>query len=167
MTILNQHESVIAAAREVLGDSFQEGVDVKTYITKAQRAEVIEKVTNSMAEGDTELSAKAREKFDTPQKLRTYVNGLVTNWFNKSKELNGGVAHETKNPGSRLGSSDATLKALKALKANLESEEAPADVITKVSDKIASRISELKVTKKPASFNAEDLPADIRDLVSL
>jgi hypothetical protein len=169
MTTLNQHQAVISATKFTLGESFQAGADIKTYVTKDQRSAIIDLVCSMMNEGEAELSPEARSKFDTAQKLRTYVNGLVTNWFNKSKELNGGMKYEAKNPGSRIGSGDATLKALKALKANLEGNEStPADLIIKVEGKIAERINELKVvTKKTIEFNAEDLPSDIRELVSL
>jgi hypothetical protein len=164
---MKQVTAVVHFTREVLGDDFQPGVDVKTYVTKEQRKEIIELVTNSLADGETELSAKALAKYSTREKLRAYTNGMVTNWFNKSKELNGGTKFEYKNPGSRAGMGDAQLRELKKLKSQLEAKGAEAEQISRVSEAIAEREATVKAAKaSKVEVNGDAIPEHLRDLLS-
>lgn len=165
--MLNQHQAVFQATKFILGSEFKEGVDIKTYITKEQRAAVIDLVVDMFQKNEAELSERARAKFDTVQKLRTYTNGLVTNWFNKGKDLNGGVDYEVKNPGSRAGAGDEQLKTLKNLKANLVLKGASAEAIAKVDAVIEARISAITETSavKLKEVNVELLPEELRGLV--
>jgi hypothetical protein len=84
-------------------------------------------------------------------KLMKYIPGLVNNWLRKDLRLNGGAPYVTKNPGSRSGSGDETLRAMKALLAATTDSTAR----TEIQQAIDARIEELKpkveinVTKLP------------------
>lgn len=165
--ILSQHEAVVQATKSILGEMFIEGTDVKEYITKDQRYAVIDMVTNMLATGEADLSVEARAKFDTPAKLRSYTNGLVCNWFNKSKHLNGGVKYETKNPGSRAGSGDEQIKALKALRSNVMAKGGNTEALAKIDEAINARMAVISETTpvKLKDINIDALPTELRDLV--
>lgn len=155
---MSQSEAVVFYTKQVMGDRFQEGVDIKSYITKEERAEVSHRVTAGMFEGIVAISAEAKAKYGSD--LRTkYVVGMVTNWYNKSTELNGGVKHVIQNPGSR--SQDPQLKNLRLLLTKYEGKP-EADAIRAA---IANRLAELKPAVETESIDAETLPEALRKLV--
>lgn len=157
-SIMSQSEAVVFFTKQVLGGRFQEGVDVKSYITKEERAEVSHRVTAGMFEGSVAISAEAKAKYGSDLRAK-YVVGMVTNWFNKSLELNGGVKHEIKNPGSR--SQDPQLKNLRLLLTKYEGKP-EADAIRAA---IANRLAELKPSVTEATIDAEAIPEALRKLV--
>lgn len=149
--VLSQHAAVVSATRLILADEFQAGVDVRTYVTKAQKEAIVDEVNRMLVEGEAELSPEAKAKYG--DKLRSkYVVGMVTNWFTRSKELNGGVKHEAKNPGSRAGSKDERISNLRAMKKNLEAAGADAAVLAKIDEAITQRLSELRSITKMVNF---------------
>jgi hypothetical protein len=162
---MSQSRSVIEATISVLGEDFQPGVPVLSYITKSQVSEVVDLVTQSICEGLTDFSAAARVKYNTPKLVRSYVVGMVNNWHRKSKELNGGMVYTPKNPGSRQGSSDPELKELKLLKKTLVERNARPDAIEKVDAAIQSRLEALGQSKPKVQINADLIPEELRDLI--
>lgn len=156
----NQKEAVFSAVCSVLNqDSFDEAVE----LTKEERATVIEIVTQGFANGEVELSEAAQSKYDSDSKLKTYTNGLVSNWLRKDKRLNGGVKHTIKNPGSRAGAGDAILKNLKLFKSTLTD----AEHIAAVDQEIEKRMEQLKAERaKKVEIDMTLIPADLQDLVN-
>ena len=159
-----QVDAVIHYTKQVMADSYQEGVDIKSYITKEQRSDIELLVTDSILTGETQMSDEGRLKYQDQEKLLGYVRGMVKNWFAKSKELNGGVKHEYKNPGSRAGQGDAKLKELKALRSQLVTAGNDAGV-AKVDEFIAKRVAELKPTEVK-TINADLIPDELKDLIA-
>jgi hypothetical protein len=148
-----QHAAVVAASQLILGSDFQAGVDIRSYITKAQKEAVVDEVTRMLVEGEAEISAAALAKYG--DKLRSqYVVGMVSNWFMKSKTLNGGVKHEVKNPGSRAGAKDEKVSELRALRKNMEAVGAGEEVIAKIDAAIQERLGEIRKTTKAADFSS-------------
>jgi hypothetical protein len=118
---------------------------------------------SGFANGTVELSAEASAKFNTDALLKSYTQGLVSNWLRKDIRLNGGVKHETKNPGSRAGSGDDTVKALRALRSTLTDS----DQISEVESEIAARIAAHKASKAPKTvIDVSSLPEEFRHLVN-
>ena len=138
--MMKQSQSVVAATVSVLADRFQPGVPVLSYISRSETSEVVELVTDSIMEGLTEFSPEARVKYDDRKKVRSYVVGMVNNWFRKGKELNGGTTYIPKNPGSRAGTGDPELKELKLLKKALVERNAKPEALAKVDAAIAARL---------------------------
>ena len=95
------------------------------------------------------------EKSDSD--LKSYVSGLTSNWLRKDKELNGGVKYTAKNPGSRAGSSDPQLKALRTLITTVTTDEERAEV----QSYIDARMTELNAAKQAKTVDFSALPADL------
>jgi len=161
---MSQSASVVAATQEVLGESFKPGTPVLEYITKDQTKQVVDLVTQSILEHGTDFSPGARIKYDSPSKVRTYVVGMVNNWFRKSTELNGGTKYAPKNPGVRQGSSDPQLKELKLLRKALIERNAQPEAVAKVDEAIAQRLSEIKPQSK-IEVDLSKIPEHLRDLL--
>lgn len=89
--------------------------------------------------------------------VQKYIPGLVNNWVRKDKRLNGGIKYETKNPGSRTGTTDESVKAMKQL---LAVTVDPA-VKQQIQAAIDARLEELK---PKAKINVEALPEALRHL---
>jgi hypothetical protein len=155
--MISQKEAVFGAVTEVLG-SFSGTVN----LTTEQRKEVIGIVVAGFMNGSVELSSEAASKYDNEAKLKQYANGLVSNWLRKDKRLNGGSKYITKNPGSRAGSTDDTLKALQALRKSLTDPEQ----IKEVEFEIAQRTAAIKASKLPKiEINTNLIPESLRHLV--
>lgn len=88
-----------------------------------------------------------------------YIPGLVNNHVRKDTRLNGGTKYETKRPGSRTGSGDKTLQAMK----QLLSVTVDADGRAEIQKAIDARIQELK---PKAQIDIEALPEALRHLVA-
>ena len=165
--MLNQHQAVISAAKEVLGDKFQAGVDIKTYITKEERTKVVEALVTGFLNQEVEMSDEARIKYSDRKSMTGYVGGLVTNWFNKSKELNGGEKYEAKNPGARAGSGDEQIREMKLLQQKLEAA-GNTEGAAKVAAAITERLEVLKAAKAVKATREVDvakIPEELRALV--
>lgn len=159
MTKFNQKEGVFQAVCAVTEqDSFDSAVE----LTKEQRSSVIEIVTQGLMAGEIDFSDAARAKYDTEAKVKTYTNGLVSNWLRKDKRLNGGVKHQIKNPGSRAGAGDPILKNLKLFRSTLTEP----DHIAAVDAEIEARQAALKTERaKKVDIDMSLIPDDLKDLI--
>lgn len=148
MTKMTQKEAVFQAVKNVCGES-----DEAYAPSKEQRAQVNSILFEGFRSGTIELD---REFNDTD--LKSYVSGLQSNWLRKDKRLNGGIAYVAKNPGSRAGSGDASLKAMRALLSTLTTDEDRAEVQAHIDERIAV-INAGKAKKVTVDFSA--LPAEL------
>lgn len=157
--MLNQRTAVFNATCSVLEqDSFDEAVQP----TKEQRAAIIEIVAEGFTNGEVELSDTARAKYDTPAKIKTYTNGLVSNWHRKDLKLNGNVKHTIKNPGSRAGSGDKVVRELKKLKSTFTEQ----DQIAACDAEIEKRMAVIKAEKaKNVEIDMSLIPEDLQALL--
>jgi len=104
MSKLSQRNAVEQATISHFGERFASGIDIKTIATKQDKHAIALIVAQGMLDGTVELSSEATVKYasDGLENLsKKYVVGMVTNWFNKSLTLNGGIPYVAKNPGSR------------------------------------------------------------------
>jgi hypothetical protein len=149
MSKMNQKDAVYQAVMNVVGN--QDGAYV---LSKDEKANVCQIIVEGFKLGRIELE----KEFDEKQ-IKAYVPGLVSNWLRKDKRLNGGTKHVIKNPGSRFGSTDKQLKALKALY-NSESDD---DKRAEIQTFIDRRTSELSAEKpRTVTVNLADLPAELQ-----
>lgn len=87
-----------------------------------------------------------------------YIPGLVNNHVRKDKRLNGGVEYVAKNPGSRSGSGDESIKAMRTLLSMSTDPEAK--------KQIQAAIDERQLLLKPKTeIKVEFIPAALRHLV--
>lgn len=160
MSKMSQKEAVFSAVTSVLAEnniSVAEGTDVSTLMTRELRSQVNQVLFEGFRNGSVELD---REYNDSD--LKAYVSGLQSNWLRKDKRLNGGATYSAKNPGSRIGSSDPQLKAMRALLTTDISAEEKAEV----QQHITARVSEIQASKvKKVTIDASVLPASLQSLV--
>ena len=146
--MMNQKEAVFVAVCSVTGFT-GEGI---CSPTREQRAQVNAILFEGFRSGKIQLD---REFNDT--ELKSYVSGLQSNWLRKDKRLNGGINYTAKNPGSRQGSGDAQVKALKALLSTLEPGTSDYNEVKTALDE---RVAHIAKPKTPTiDFSA--LPADL------
>ena len=154
----SQKEAVFSAITGVLsekGISFEDGTNVATLMTKELRGLVSAVLVEGFKSGSIDLD----KQFDDDG-LRTYASSLQSNWIRKDKRLNGGIAYVAKNPGSRAGSGDEQLTAMRQLLKTLP--HGSADYV-EVQNFINNRVMELKTSKtKSVKINVEALPETLR-----
>lgn len=145
---MTQKEAVFQAIQNVVGK--RDGAYVPS---KEERARVNQILFEGFRNGNIEID---REYSDT--ELKSYVSGLQSNWLRKDKRLNGNVNYVAKNPGSRAGSGDPQLKALRGLlQTDLSAEDR-----AEVQSHIDARVAALSLTKtKKVSIDFSALPADL------
>lgn len=134
MTKMTQKEAVYQAIVNVIGE--QEG---RYEPTKDERASVNEVLYEGFVQGRIEYDGDLPEE----KKLRSYVSGLQSNWLRKDKRLNGNTDYVPKNPGSRAGSTDAQVKAMRMLLAT-KTDPTEREEIQSFIDK---RLGEIKPAK--------------------
>lgn len=156
MNKMTQKEAVFAAINSVLtenGIKFSEGQNVNPLMTKELRAQVNSILVEGFKSGTIELDREFSEA-----ELKAYVSGLQSNWLRKDKRLNGGVSYVAKNPGSRQGSSDPQLKAMRKLLTTVTTDEDKAEI----QSHIDARVAEIQATKvKKVEIDYSALPADL------
>lgn len=145
---LKQKEAVFNAIINVMGTQ-----DGAYEPTKEQRAQV----NAILIEGFTNGTIEYVGEVPTDKKLRDYVSGLQSNWLRKDTRLNGGLAYVAKNPGSRTGSTDPQVKAMRTL---LAAKTDPAER-AEIQSFINKRLAELKPAKT-VTVNIADLPAELQ-----
>lgn len=163
MSKLSQKEAVYNAVTSVLSEnniSISEGTDFSTLMTRELRSQVNQILFEGFRGGSIELD---REFSDTD--LKAYVSGLQSNWLRKDKRLNGNTQYVAKNPGSRVGSTDPSLKAMRALLSTLTTESEKAEVQGYIDAKVAE-IQATKNTKK-VNIDISALPAELRSKVTV
>lgn len=134
---------------------------IKDVLTAADKAKVRELVFNGFKEGQIQMSEQAKGKYLSDDvKLKVYVNGLVNNWIKKNPEFNGGQTYKPANPGSRAGSQDEQIKALRQLKKQTNDAKA----LAQIDEAITARLAEIK-PQAVVEINAEALPEHLRHLV--
>jgi hypothetical protein len=157
MGVQSQKEAVFSAVTSVLseaGVNVNEGDNFADHLTREHRAQV----TNILVEGFNSGAIELSKSFSSEADLRTYCSGLTSNWLRKDTRMNGGTKYVAKNPGSRVGSSDPQLKAMRML---LSTKTDPAER-AEIQSFIDSRVSEVKASKKPAkSIDFSALPAEL------
>lgn len=102
---MTQKEAVFQAITNVCGHS-----DGAYTPSAEQRKSVNQILFDGFRSEKIELDREYDDKG-----LKSYVSGLQSNWLRKDARLNGNVKYQAKNPGSRAGSTDASVKAMRTL----------------------------------------------------
>ena len=148
MSKMKQKDAVFQAILNVTGFA-GEG---KCAPTKEQRAQISAILVEGLKSGSIELSREYSES-----DLKGYVSGLLSNWLRKDVRFNEGMKYVPKSPGSRQGSSDPQLKALKQLMTtditDAEREE--------IQGYIDARMKEINATKVAKTVDFSALPAEL------
>ena len=146
--MMTQKEAVFTAVINVCGH--QDGAYTPT---KEQRAQI----SAVLFEGFRSAKIQLDREFDDSG-LKAYVSGLLSNWLRKDKRLNGGIAYVAKNPGSRQGSADPQLKAMRALPSTLTDESERQEVQAYID----ARVAEIQAAKVKTAVDFSSLPAELQ-----
>lgn len=170
---MKQSEAVFTVTMSMLaerGVSFTTGSDnIHNVLTKDITADIRGRVFALFQAGEVALKATEANamKIQDSKKLASYVGGLVTNWHNRDPRFNGGIKHLAKNPGSRRGQTDESVKEMRKLFKKLEAEGQELKA-TKVQEAIDSRLAEIEASKpaktKVVKVDASKLPEALRHL---
>lgn len=147
---MTQKEAVYQAVTNVC-----EGIDGAYTPSKEERAQV----NNILFEGFRSGSISFDGEVPADKELKAYVSGLQSNWLRKDKRLNGNIQYTAKNPGSRAGSGDAQVKAMRLLLAT----KTDASERAEIQQFIDKRLSEIKPAKS-VTINVADLPEELKHL---
>lgn len=148
MSQVTQKEAVYQAVCNVTGFN-GEGV---CEITSEQRKQVNAILFEGFKSGKIQI-----ETMPDDAALKGYVSGLQSNWLRKDTRLNGGMKYTAKNPGSRAGSSDPSLKAMRALLSTVKTDAERAEI----QGFIDQRVSELSISKQTKTVDFSALPAEL------
>ena len=151
MSKMTQKEAVFQAMINVCGEQ-----DGAYNPSKEERGQV----NNILFEGFKAESISFDGELPEDSKLKAYVSGLQSNWLRKDKRLNGGVQYQAKNPGSRTGSTDPQVKAMRLLLAT----KADADERAEIQTFIDKRLAEIKPAKT-VTIDVDALPEELKHLV--
>ena len=159
-TKTTQKQAVFTAVTNVLsqaGHTLSEGQDVSPLMTKELRAQVNQILFEGFTNGTIELSREYNES-----ELKAYTSGVISNWLRKDKRLNGNVSYVAKNPGSRAGSGDEMLKAIRLVKSTITSDDPRYNDVVAAE---AARLSEIQASKvKQVEINYNALPAGLASM---
>jgi len=147
---MTQGEAVFTAVSEVMGEQ-----DGKFEPSKAQLESIHELVFSFFKTGATSHS-----KNPSDDQLKKYIPGLVNNWLRKDLRLNGGSKYQAKRPGSRSGTGDESVKAMRTLLSMTTDSSAKLAIQTEI-DK---RVAELKSANAP-TIDVSKLPESLRHLI--
>lgn len=156
---MKQRDAVFQAVVNVMGEQ-----DGKYEPTTEQRKNIINIVTEGLQSGDVAFSESAQAKYNTEEKIRGYASGLVSNWLRKDPELNGGVKYTPKNPGSRTGSQDEQVKAIRAL---IKSGQLDEEGMEAAEQALNDRLAELRAAKVEKSIDFDALPEHLIEQLNL
>lgn len=155
---MNQKEGTFNAVTEVMGE-----IDGAFVPTKEQRIKIIALITSGIMNQEITY----RKDHTNVVEVKTYANGLLSNYLAKDSRLNGNVKYEVKNPGSRAGNTDPTIKEMRKLKANLIAA-GQTDQIKVIDEAIAKRVSELSTkapVKKVIKVDMDKIPEELKVLL--
>lgn len=147
-SVMNQKEAVFKAVTAVKKANTFEG---PVSLTREERDQVSKLVAEYFQKGEATFAEGNRDG----KELTSYVSGLISNWLRKDSRLNGDVKYQPKNPGTRTGGGDESVKAMRALLSSTSDPAARAEIQAE----IEKRINQLKPKKE---INTEALPAHLR-----
>lgn len=130
-----------------------------TEIKKAMRSALFE----SFRAGEVTFGAGDNKLADDVY-LSKYVSGLLDNWVRKDPDFNanfGGGKYETKNPGSRAGSQDESIREMRKL---LKSTELSTQDRAEIEKAINDRLTEIK-PESVVTINVDAIPEHLRKFV--
>lgn len=162
MSKQKQSEAVYAAIVSVLNEAGVDFEDVQVIheeLNEERRAQV----TSILFEGFKSGSISLKKEYDSDAKLRTYCSGLISNWLRKDRRLNGGQKYQPKNPGSRVGSTDPALRAMRLLLKTQSDPSKRADIQRHI-DKRVAEIKNARSASSVGQVNADALPEELKHL---
>lgn len=168
---MKQKDAVYQAVTSVFEDNdihFEDGMNATELLSKEHRASVHAIVTEGLTSGNVEFAdtPSNQAKMEDPSKMSSYVSGLISNWLRKDERLNGGVKYTPKNPGSRIGSTDPQLKALRGLAKQFQGVNE--EKFNLIQTQIEERVNAIKAERaKKVEIDYSVLPSELIEELGL
>jgi len=152
---MTQNEAVFQAVLAVFGNDGQlDGAVPETgKWSDKQKDEVYAFLMYSFKQGEW-----TKNSGGTDASLMKYIPGLVNNHVRKDLRLNGGTKYETKRPGSRAGTGDESVKAMRTLLSMTPDPAAKAAIQREIDKRLAE-------IKPKVEVNLAALPESLRHLI--
>jgi hypothetical protein len=161
---MNQRQATVNAIMSVLAErgvnyEFNCETSVSEFLTADDKKNIVALICSGFKSGRIDMSEEAKGRYLSDDgELKKYTVGLLNNWIRKAPEFNGGSKYEIKNKGSRTGSSDEQLKALK----ELMKITTDATLRSEIQSAIDDRLEEIK---PKVEINVDALPEHLKHLV--
>ena len=160
---MNQRQATVTAILSTLSErgvtyELNGPTPMNEVLTPDDKFKIVNVISNGFKNGQIQMSADAQTKYHIDSELRKYVVGLVNNWIRKAPEFNGTKSYVAQNPGSRSGSSDPQINALKALMKITSDTQLQAEIQQAISDR-------LEALKPTVEIDVDSLPEHLRHLV--
>ena len=152
--MMKQSDAVVQAVLNIVGP--KEGAYTKADLD-AHKTELRAVLFEGFMGGKIALKDESQRNADY---IKGYIPGLITNHLNKDKRLNGGVKYTPANPGSKAGTGDEQVRALRLLiKNGIASTH---EEIVEIETAINYRLAEIAKSKaREVVVNYDALPANI------
>lgn len=166
MSKVSQKQAVRNAIFSVLKEAnvtfeLNGSVGINEVFNSDMKAKARDILFTGFKSSEIEYKESFESKVDDDTELKKYVSGLLNNWMRKDKDFNCGEVYQAKNPGSRAGNQDVTVKELrKLLKVTVKEEDKAA-----IQAAITSRLATIK-PEKSVTINASVIPEHLRHLLS-
>jgi len=160
---ISQKQAVTNAVLSTFPDYELNGeVTLSSILTSDTKSELRTILVEGFEAGEIVMSEQAQVKYiGNPVGMAKYVSGLLDNWVRKNPEFNSGSKYITKNPGSRAGSGDDQVRAMRALKKTTTDVA----VLAEIDKEIASRLAIIKPASAPVVIDVDQLPESLKHLV--
>lgn len=168
MSKMNQKNATVNAILSVLsarGVDYRLGGDVNLsdVINDSDKQTVRSILFTAFKEGKVEYKESFQDSVNDDSELKKYISGLLNNWIRKNKDFNCGVKYEAKNPGSRAGSQDESIKAMRALLSITPDAKDKAAIQSAIDAKLA----EIQVEKKQVTIDLDAIPEELKKMLGL
>lgn len=158
--MISQKQAVTNAVLSMFPDYELNGeVVLADILTKESKAELRKILFAGFRSNKISFQGESSQ-LNNDEYLSKYVSGLLDNWIRKNPEFNSGSKYETKNPGSRTGSQDEQVKAMRQLLKTVSDPTIKAEIQSAINE----RISEIKPAQT-VTINVDALPEHLRHLV--
>jgi hypothetical protein len=168
MELVSQKDSVVNEVKAILGSAYSPNVSVRELLNDNQLTIIRSNILSGIINGTITYGKEITDE----KEVQKYVSGMVSNYFRKSKELNGGNLYAPTTTGS--GSRDAQIVELtKLYKSYVEGSPE----FLQIQEAIATRkaflesqkvviVKEKKKNKEFESINMDALPEGLKNLAS-
>lgn len=163
---VEQKQAVYVAVLNLLAEKgipFDDGQkpSASELLSSADRKNVIQLIAEGLQNGEIAFKAESKAKHEEAGTIGKYAAECVSNHLRKDERLNGGEKYEIKNPGSRAGTSDPAIKALRNLKKRYTDDPS---TLALIDSELEMRLANQAAPKVP-TINVEHLPEHLRHLV--
>ena len=152
---MNQREAVYEATVSIIGKEFEDGMNCHEWFKArpALKEKLVANLAASLDKGDWSIKKEQ-------ENIKTYITGLIANYFRKDINLNGGDKYVPATTGTRTSN-----KQIKAMRGLLKKFAEGSDEHARLTKGIEAAVAVERAKKLEATIDVENLPEEFQDLV--